>query len=67
MIRTHKIALNPSPRQFPMLEQCATSAREAYNGALAYFKETLVAGAVPRQHASPHVAGLPSAAVSAFG
>lgn len=44
MIRTHKIALNPSPRQLPMLEQCATSAREAYNGALAYFKDTLDAG-----------------------
>ena len=44
MIRTHKIALNPSPKQLPLLEQCATSAREAYNGALAYFKETLDAG-----------------------
>ena len=44
MIRTHKIALNPSPRHLALLEQCASSAREAYNGALAYFKETLDAG-----------------------
>ena len=44
MIRTHKIALNPSPRHLCLLEQCAASAREAYNGALAYYKETLDAG-----------------------
>ena len=42
MIRTHKIALKPSPRHLPLLEQGATSAREGYNGALAYFKETVV-------------------------
>lgn len=44
MIRTHRIALNPSPRQLAVLEQCAASAREAYNWTLAYFKETLAAG-----------------------
>ena len=44
MIRTHKIALNPSSRHLSLLEQCATSARDGYNGALAYFKETLDAG-----------------------
>ena len=44
MIRTHKIALKPSPRHLPLLEQGTTSAREAYNWALAYFKETLDAG-----------------------
>lgn len=44
MIRTHKIALNPSPRHLPLMEQCAASAREAYDGALAYYKETLDAG-----------------------
>ena len=44
MIRTHKIALNPSPSQLALFEQCATSAREAYNWTLAYFKETLDAG-----------------------
>ena len=44
MIRTHKIALNPSPRQLAVLEQCATSARKAYNGALACFRETIDAG-----------------------
>ena len=41
MIRTHKIALNPSPSQLPLLEQCAVSADEGYNGMLAHFKETL--------------------------
>ena len=41
MIRTHKIALNPSPSQLPLLEQCAVSADEGYNCMLAHFKETL--------------------------
>ena len=44
MIRTHKIALNPSPRQLLMLEQCAASAHKAYNCMLADFKENLDAG-----------------------
>ena len=44
MIRTHKIALNPAPRHLRLLQRHADSAREAYNWALAHFRETLDAG-----------------------
>lgn len=44
MIRTHKIALNPSPMQLRLLERHAAHARDAYNWALACFNDTLDAG-----------------------
>ena len=44
MIRTHKIALNPSPMQLRLLERHAAYARDAYNWALACFNDTLDAG-----------------------
>jgi len=42
--RTRKIALNPSPRQQRLLEQHAAYARDAYNWALAWYKDRREAG-----------------------
>ena len=42
--RTRKIALSPSPRQQRLLEQHAAYARDAYNWALAWFKNRREAG-----------------------
>ena len=44
MIRTHKIALDPTPRQARRLAQHAGYARVAYNHALADFKDGLGSG-----------------------
>ena len=41
MIRTHKIALDPTPRQARRLAQHAGYARVAYNHALADFVEAM--------------------------
>ena len=42
--RTRKIALSPSPKQLRLLEQHATYARDAYNWALAWYKDRRQAG-----------------------
>lgn len=42
--RTRKIALSPSPKQPRLLEQHAACARDAYNCALAWFKDRREAG-----------------------
>ena len=42
--RTRKIALSPSPRQLCLLEQHAAYARDAYNWALAWYKDRREAG-----------------------
>ena len=44
VIRTRKIALSPSPKQLRLLEQHAACARDAYNWALAWFKNRREAG-----------------------
>ena len=44
VIRTRKIALSPSPRQQRLLEQHAACARDAYNWALAWYKDRRQAG-----------------------
>ena len=44
IIRTRKIALSPSPKQLRLLEKHAAHARDAYNWALAKFKDRREAG-----------------------
>ena len=44
VIRTRKIALSPSPKQLRLIEQHAACARDAYNWALARYRDRRQAG-----------------------